>query len=739
MNKSVVMEKQKLDAAIITVAFGDYKKFLMRWAQSVAKLTILPNEIILGVDQIDSKLRTSLLELIPSLVILEIPRIGGIHFGLEYNFLISKTNSEWICKIDVDDLILPDAYQELADGPFDILAFNAENSETKAMISGIESPSAKKILEINDNLLLSLSPFRKWIWDRVKFRDIVFDDWAFWIESAKLDPVIKKSQKINYIYSIHENQATKKINISDEMLKIQEIRDSTKTSILDSRFESNKELNVIFNFYPLWPIHWETSLEIAESLTRLNQKVFLFNCNSDFSFCDSNPSNDVINCNNCVSRQNSGINLLSGKFHYSTFNESSAHNAIIKDFLHSLPDSMESLLNLCYGGFKIGEAVYSSLSSQWILNKRKFDFEDPYVIDLLTRSIRSTLKIYLNFSQFIKDNNISSVYIFNGRFSLTAAIVYLCSLNSIKFFIHERASDLEKFQIVQNEPLSSITNYKERVNNHWDNSSIGRRELIGHDFFVSRRKGIVKNWWPFLKLDSASPIEKFPKNKKIVTIFMSTESEFYPYLDWKTFPSDNQIEVIKEIIDYFDENSDFYFYVRAHPNQQKELENVNFDKSCFEKSHVKFFMPNSNIDSYQLLFESNVVIHFGSTIGLESTYWKIPSIALKASTYAGVDDIWYFPKDFAELLDLMITYQLPSKSQLNALKAGFYENTYGNFFLFSSEPELGRATFKGQDLTEIKGSIDISKKNFGLRIHALNSKFTKFIFMHFRELKKSIF
>jgi hypothetical protein len=280
----------------VTVAFGDHKKFLMQWANSLTKLTILPNEIFLGVDQIDFKLKKSLEGLIPNLFIYEMPRLGKVHFGLEFNYLISKTNSEWICKIDVDDLILPDAYEELFDAPFDILGFNAVNSETKTIISAIDNPSAKKVLEFDENTLLSLSPFRKWIWGEIKFRDIVFDDWAFWIESARLDPIIKKSQKTNYIYTIHANQATKKVNVPNELVRIGEIREATKIKILESRFESNNALNVIFNFYPLWPVHWETSLEIAESLIKLNQKVFLFNCNSDFTFCDSNPSNEKINC-----------------------------------------------------------------------------------------------------------------------------------------------------------------------------------------------------------------------------------------------------------------------------------------------------------------------------------------------------------------------------------------------------------------------------------------------------------
>ena len=739
MNENALIDKPKLDMSIVTVAFGDYKKFLIPWANSLTRLTILPKEIILGVDQIDSKLKKSLRELIPNLVVYEIPRIGKVHYGLEFNFIISKTNSEWICKVDVDDLMLPDAYEELSEAPFDILAFNAQNSETKAVISAIDNPSAKKVLEFEENTLLSLSPFRKWIWDEVKFRDTVFDDWAFWIESARLDPVIKKSQKVNYVYTVHENQATKKVDVSSEELRIQKIRDATKSKIIESRFESNKDLNVIFNFYPLWPVHWETGLEIAESLIKLNQKVFVFNCNSDFSFCDSNPSNEKINCDTCVSRQNNGINLLSGTFHYSTFNDSPSHNEIIEQFLHALPNSMEGLLNLSFEGFDIGAAVYSSLSSQWILNRRKFDFEDPHVIDLITRAIKSTLKIYLNFSQFIRDNKISNVYIFNGRFSLTAAIVYLCSLNSIKYSIHERASDLEKFLVIQNKSLSSTSNYKMRVESHWNNSSMIRRELIGHDFFKSRRNGIIKNWRPYLNLDSVDSIEKFPKNKKIVTIFMSSESEFYSNFDWKTFPLENQIEVIKEIINNFDENSDFYFYVRAHPNQQKELENIYFDASWFSKSHVKFFMANSNVDSYQLLFESNVVIHFGSTIGLESTYWGIPSIALRASIYAGVDDIWYFPKDFGELFDLMKANDLPAKDRLNALKCGFYENTYGNSFLFASERELGKATFKGQDLNEFKYPSNPTIKRLNLIRHISNSKFVQFRLIILRKIFKTGF
>ena len=733
------MKKQKLDIAIVTVAFGKYKNFLMQWVSSVTKLSILPNEIILGVDEIDLKLKDSLLALLPDLKILEIPRMGDIHYGFEYNFLISKTNSEWICKIDVDDIVMPDAYEELVDAPFDILAFNLENSKTKSIHSAVDAPSAKKVLDSDENFMCSLSPFRKWIWEEVKFKDLVFDDWAFWIESAKLDPIMKKSSKINYIYNCHEFQATKKVDIPSENLKIQKIRNETKTRILESRFSPNKGLNVIFNFYPLWPVHWETSLEVAESLIRLNQKIFLFNCNSDFTFCDSNPSNEKTKCESCILRQNKGLNLLSGKFSNSNFIESPTNIKIIDEFLHYIPDSKESLLNLVFEEFDIGKAVYSSLSSQWILNRREFNFQDPIVKDLLTRALKSTLKIYLDFSRFIDNNKVSNVYIFNGRFSLTSAIVHLCSLNSINFTIHERASDLEKFLMLQNNNISSISSYNARVNLLWNNSSRNRRDLIGHDFFRVRRKGVVKNWRPYLQLDSANSIDKFPRDKKIITIFLSSESEFHSYFDWNIFSIDGQVEVIKQIINHFDESSNFYFYVRAHPNQQEELENINFESSFFSKNHVKFFMPNSNVDSYELLLDSDIVLHFGSTIGLESTYWGIPSIALRASIYAGIDDIWYFPKDYEELYKLMELKNLPAKSQLGAVKCGFYENTYGNSFLFSSERELGKVTFKGQDLTLIEDSVHLNEKNFDFVKNNLDFKQSKITFILYRKIKKFLF
>ena len=72
---------------------------------------------------------------------------------------------------------------------------------------------------------------------------------------------------------------------------------------------------------------------------------------------------------------------------------------------------------------------------------------------------------------------------------------------------------------------------------------------------------------------------------------------------------------------------------------------------------------------------------------------------------------------------------LPAKSKINAIKCGFYENTYGNFFLFSSEPELGKATFKGKDLN----GLDIQ---YDLNIDITKSKLIKFGIMMFHKINK---
>ena len=85
--------------------------------------------------------------------------------------------------------------------------------------------------------------------------------------------------------------------------------------------------------------------------------------------------------------------------------------------------------------------------------------------------------------------------------------------------------------------------------------------------------------------------------------------------------------------------------------------------------------PESDIDSYALLDKCDKVIVFGSTIGIEASFWNKPVILIGRAEYEDLNAC-YIPQDYSEIISL-ITDKLEPLPSVNALKYGFYEKNKG--------------------------------------------------------------
>src|SRR5690606_20179770 len=120
--------------------------------------------------------------------------------------------------------------------------------------------------------------------------------------------------------------------------------------------------------------------------------------------------------------------------------------------------------------------------------------------------------------------------------------------------------------------------------------------------------------------------DNFDPSKTNIAIFNSSEDELKVIEDWKNDIYSSQNDAITSIVKNYLKNPDFHFYLRVHPNlgkldnaQSKEIEKMDF-------KNLTVIPAFSKIDSYALMDACDKTITFGSSIGLEATYWRKPSI-----------------------------------------------------------------------------------------------------------------
>jgi hypothetical protein len=205
---------------IVTVAVGEtYQNFLPQWAIAVAHLATPPDQITIVVDHLPEHEVRMLDEILGSWQLLTSTTKWVNNPQILANEAISITDTDWICKLDADDLIYPHALDTIKDCPVDVCMFGINVNGKVNMIP--PNVTAQQVLDSPDNLLFAGSPFRKTIWEKTPgFQDIIYDDWAFWRACAKAEATFQPTGTIDYLYRLHENNSSTGVNHAEASAEV---------------------------------------------------------------------------------------------------------------------------------------------------------------------------------------------------------------------------------------------------------------------------------------------------------------------------------------------------------------------------------------------------------------------------------------------------------------------------------------------------------------------------------------
>lgn len=194
---------------VVASVYGQpYYKFVLPWSGRVASLNRLPDQVTIAHDGIPVKYRDAVAEILPvEWVESHVP--FTVHPQVNVNTAIAETFTNWVVKVDIDDLLFPHAFDGVEDSPADVMNFGYR-------VGGTDCPSrvvsAEEVLEKRSNLIGSCSPFRKWLWELNPFEDRCYDDWCFWIKAARNRAVFSATRRTDYEYRTHPDQITHRLN-----------------------------------------------------------------------------------------------------------------------------------------------------------------------------------------------------------------------------------------------------------------------------------------------------------------------------------------------------------------------------------------------------------------------------------------------------------------------------------------------------------------------------------------------
>jgi len=419
--------------------------------------------------------------------------------------------------------------------------------------------------------------------------------------------------------------------------------------------------------------------EAMEYLQDSSNQVLFVTCSGEMRPCDSNYEASSIRCKECMF----STYLITNKFKHKNliykknadFLDTNETNRI-KNLKFNY-NSIDDIKTIEFERTNIGLGVVSSYVSLTrnldpFLNKANRHFFDD--------SLKASALLSIAVKKMIDEFQPGLVCLFNGRYGGLRPVMEVCLNQHIETSILECtfSSNREiqnKVKFVNVLP-HDIDKNSQTIENNWSEwGDKNQREKIASNFYIKRKAAEIAsdNVYTGNQISDLLP-ENWDSTKRNFVIFNSSEDEFFcvgeSFDQYKIF--NNQIEGIQYLAKRTTEDPTIHLYLRIHPN----LKNIKFRyhtslPDIFKDSkNITVILANSPISTYSLIDNCEKVFVFGSTVGVESTYWGKPVILLGGAFYMHLN-VAYYPSNSKEL-DVLIFNKLSTKPKIGSLKYALY-------------------------------------------------------------------
>jgi hypothetical protein len=365
--------------------------------------------------------------------------------------------------------------------------------------------------------------------------------------------------------------------------------------------------------------------------------------------------------------------------------------------------SKEQLLKLHYEIYQdLGFGVLSSLLSFTRNPYPNFNQQAK----LIRKIIRTALVAYRATSGLLAAQECDLIYTFNGRFAASRGVIRAAESRGVAWRTHERGCDMHHYR-VDDQSIHDFQYTQKLICDFWQAKTADPG--TAHSFFSRRRNREEHDWYSFTKGQEKNRIPENLRKSRYVAFFTTSEDEFSAILECmgeRPFPS--QLEAVR-LAAHVCLELGARLVVRVHPHLNKKHINEYHAWKRLEIPNTDIILPESPVDTYTLIDNADAVITFGSTVGVEATYWGRPSILMAPSFYDNLNVATFVSSQ--ESLASAITARTIFPID-GALMYGYFFTNFGVPFCYFEPTSFYTGRISGKDLslanfrTPIKTALD---------------------------------
>lgn len=417
-----------------------------------------------------------------------------------------------------------------------------------------------------------------------------------------------------------------------------------------------------------WSLHLEFEILLASLLRSEGNKVTILSCNDSLPFCMNGSVNelpeDIRNCKKCISTKQS---IWGEEFDIEYLPRPDSVIDSINALVNEL-NLISACENFSYDGSPYGELVRNGIV--WYLRRSKLSEND---IAVYKSALSSAHAIRRGLESFLTKDNVDTVIMLNGDFSTERIASWFLKSKGIRYITYDFTFNELIATAVNNSVWNDITfDTHSRLkptnieSNHYkmaEDILRGWREYggyQGHLFWKKEDLNIIGNFRNELGFDDR-PLATAYTNMTYESSVIGKDRAFSDQFYW-----------LRSLLEFFKLHQEFQLAVRIHPAEARDSK-WRPKESLFDyvrnelaeiSSNIKIISPQDKISSYALGVNSDAILVYSSTLGIEMADRRKTVITAANVHYAGrgfTIDPSTEAEYFSTIDRVLRRYELPSE------------------------------------------------------------------------------
>lgn len=385
---------------------------------------------------------------------------------------------------------------------------------------------------------------------------------------------------------------------------------------------------LVFVPYGSWLVHNQVDAIVATACAARGAEVLVVRCDGLFMngcYTLARADNPELACKQCH---------LTGDSFFRSFGLPMVQ---LREFLHpqAIDQALgkiahvsdEALPDIEYQGVKLGYYASGPVGSYFRVTRSEITTGRPAA--LMRRYVAYGMVTYDGITELVERFSPTHLFMYNGVGFLHAAAFAVAKQRGIPVITHERGMHDGSFSVSINTQAGAPETMAS-ISQAWESTPLTIDELTRiKDYFANREFGKDLNAHTFYTYQTSHtdlrPKLALPEEGRILAVYTSSEYEL-AYCDESMQAVGRQLDIIDSLLKVFEDRRD-YLVVRHHPaigvspngapHQGGLLRKV-YAQALKASSQVRIIMPNEEITSYALMWNSTASLVFFSSVRMEA-------------------------------------------------------------------------------------------------------------------------